>query len=241
MKKTARTFTPETIKSVVTLINNRVDEIGNTEPAPRIKVIDKGNHKTGVNIPVFNLPPVTTCGGNCAACVSHCYAIKDYTNYRVKAVSTNHCRNVAALIQDHTQAGIDLDKYFTRRAPDFFRVHASGDFALTINGDALLYAKMWYNIAVSHPETRFLAFTKCYEIARDVPFDNTGNFELVLSEWTDVLQAPADLKKRYRTSRAVESLDDVRENEIICPGNCETCGACWSLSRIGRDVAFEIH
>ena len=240
MKKSVRTFTAENIKDVVSIINNRAEDIRENETA-RVKIIDKGNHKIGASIPFFNLPPVVTCGGNCSACVHNCYAIKDYTNYRVKSVATNHCRNMVALQTDPAKAFADIDRWLTRHAPTFFRLHASGDFGLTIDGDPLKYARMWYELAKRHPETCFLAFTKCYDVAEAIPFDELPNFELVLSEWTDVLEAPADLKKRYRTSRAVNELSDARENEMICPGNCETCGMCWNLSKTGHNVAFEIH
>ena len=96
-------------------------------------------------------------------------------------------------------------------------------------------------VAKACPDTRFLAFTKAYDIVRKVPFYELDNFSLVLSEWTDVLKAPDDLKEHYRTSRAVEKLEDAKANEVICPGNCETCGMCWALKSLEHDVAFEIH
>ena len=240
MKNTARVFDNSTINKVVDIICDRRDEIKEDGTA-RVKVIDKGNHKTGVNIPVFNLPPIVTCGGNCKACKSRCYAIKDYVNYRVKAVSTNHVRNMVALQTDFEKAFADLDKWLTRHKPAFFRIHASGDYGLIINGDKFKYGRMWEELAKRHPETCFLSFTKCYDVAREIKFDELPNFEMVLSEWTDELVAPEDLKKRYRTSRAVNELSDARDNEMICPGNCETCGMCWNLSKTGHDVAFEIH
>lgn len=100
---------------------------------------------------------------------------------------------------------------------------------------------MWYRVAKRCPKTRFLAFTKCFDIVRKVPFYELDNFSLVLSEWTDVLKAPEDLKEIYHTSRAVEELADARPDEMVCPGNCETCGACWALKDLGKNVAFEIH
>lgn len=239
MKKTVKTFGAATLAEVKKTVCARVDELKATE-IPRIKVIAKGNHKTGDKIPVFNMPPLVTCT-NCAACSKHCYAVKDYSGHRVKAVCTSHSRNLAAVLTDPEKAFADLDKWLTRHKPAFFRVHASGDFAITINGDPLEYGRVWYRLAELHPETHFLAFTKSYHVAREIPFDTLGNFELVLSEWTDELTAPDDLKKRYRTSRAVRELSDARPDEIICPGSCEDCGMCWTLSAINRNVAFEIH
>ena len=33
----------------------------------------------------------------------------------------------------------------------------------------------------------------------------------------------------------------VPEDAIRCPGNCETCGLCYELPRLGRDVVFHKH
>ena len=233
MKSSVRTFTAEDLKKVMDIINNRME----TE-APKAKVAAATQHKTG-DIPRWNLPPLETCGGNCAACAKHCYALKDYMDYRVAVVSKSHARNLLAVKDDLGKVEAYLVKWIQRHEPAFFRIHASGDFA--VKGMELDYALMWYRVARECPKTRFLAFTKCYGIALNVPFYELDNFSLVLSEWTDVLEAPAELKEHYATSRAVEELEDARPDEMICPGNCETCGACWSLAKMGKNVAFEIH
>lgn len=226
------------LNKVVSIIKARLYEIEHGETAPRVKIVG-GNNKLG-SIPAFNLPPLVTCT-NCAACSKHCYAVKDYCNYRVKAVSTNHARNLAALQHDMKRAETDIENYLNKHKPPFFRIHSSGDFAVTIGGNKYSYALMWYGIAKRHPDTKFLAFTKNYEIAREINFDKLENFSLVLSEWADDLAAPDDLKKRYATSRAVYELSDARPDEMICPGNCSACGACWGLAKNNINVAFEIH
>ena len=246
MKKTARTFTTATLRKMIALIKAKIAmyETGEKAGTAVAKIVESGNHKTGVNIPVFNLPPVISCGGNCKHCIWKCYALKDYQGLRAATVSASHARNLVALQEDPEKALADLDKQLTKlskKGVKFVRVHASGDFGITIDGDKLRYGRIWEELAKRHPEIVFLAFTKCYDVAREIEFDKLPNFELVLSEWTDVLQAPADLKKRYRTSRAVNEISDARDNEMICPGNCDTCGMCWNLSKTGHDVAFEIH
>ena len=165
--------------------------------------------------------------------------LKDYTGPRKKAVAKSHARNYNAVTEDMGKVEEYLIKWITKHKPAFFRIHASGDFAIPHYGHR--YAGMWYRVAKACPDTRFLAFTKAYDIVRKVPFYELDNFSLVLSEWTDVLKAPDDLKEHYRTSRAVEKLEDAKANEVICPGNCETCGMCWALKSLEHDVAFEIH
>lgn len=233
MKASVRNFTAEDLKRFGDTIRARIA----TEPA-LAKIAAARQHKTG-DIPRFNLPPLFTCGGNCKACKFNCYALKDYADYRCVAVSKSHARNYNAVVQDLEGTEAYLVKWLTRHAPAFFRIHASGDFAVPGLGQE--YAKMWYRVAKACPGTRFLAFTKTWDQVRGIPFYELPNFSLVLSEWTDVLQAPEDLKEHYRTSRAVKELADARPDEVICPGNCETCGMCWALKDLGHDVAFEIH
>ena len=233
MKNSARTYNDETIKRICETIAENIKNEG-----ALAKISASTQHKTG-DIPRFNLPPLFTCGGNCKACKRHCYVLRDYIGPRKKAVAKSHARNYNAVTQDMRGTEQYLIKWLTRRRPAFFRIHASGDFAVPFCG--MEYAQMWYRVAKACPDTRFLAFTKAYDIVRAVPFYKLPNFSLVLSEWTDELEAPADLKEKYRTSRAVKELADARPNEVICPGNCETCGMCWALKDLGHDVVFEIH
>lgn len=233
MKNSARTFSNSDLQEVVAIIKTALER-----EEPKAKILAGGQHKVG-DIPRWNLPPLWTCGKNCGTCEHHCYAVKDYTDYRVKVVSKSHARNCNAVTTDLEHTEEYITKWIQKRKPSFFRIHASGDFA--VPGMGTKYAEMWYRVAKACPETRFLAFTKAFEIVREVPFYELDNFSLVLSEWTDATKAPDDLKEHYRTSRAVEKLEDARPNEMVCPGNCETCGMCWNLKNLHHDVAFEIH
>ena len=233
MKKTVRTFTAEHFAKIVEIVKKRM-----AEEAPAAKIASEVQHKVG-DIPRWSLPPFYTCGANCKFCKEHCYAVKDWVGNRVTSVSKHQVRNLLAVMRELVKTQLYLVKWIRRRKPAFFRIHPSGDFA--VPGMGTRYAWMWYNVAKLCPDTRFLAFTKCYDIVREVPFYELPNFSLVLSEWTDVLSAPEDLKKYYRTSRAVEDLKDVRPDEMVCPGSCENCGMCWALKDLGKDVAFEIH
>lgn len=235
MKNTVRYFSDEDLKNITKTIRDRIA----TEPA-LAKVAEASQHKIG-DIARWNLPPLWTCGGNCKHCAKVCYALKDYKGIRVASVSKSHARNYNAVVQDLAGTEAYLLKWFAKKSPAFFRIHASGDFFIPGLPDTTEYARMWYRIAKANPGTRFLAFTKAYDVVRLVPFHELPNFSLVLSEWTDVLEAPEDLKALYRTSRAVEDLADTRPSEVVCPGSCETCGMCWALKDLGHDVAFEIH
>lgn len=235
MKKSARIFSDEAIEKILETIRDSI-AVENGLP----KVLAGGQHKVG-DIPRFNLPPLWTCGRNCKHCKRQCYVLKDYVGPRKKSVAKSHARNYNAIVENLESVEYYLTMWIHKHQPRFFRIHASGDFFIPGLRDEALYAWMWYRVAQACPNTRFLAFTKAYDIVRAVPFHTLPNFSLVLSEWTDVLEAPEDLKKFYRTSRAVEKIEDIRPNEVECPGNCETCGLCWALKDLGHDVAFEIH
>ena len=233
MKSSARTFTNEELRKVVEIIKDNLEH-----EEPKAKISASTQHKVG-DIPRWNLPPLWTCPGACKTCEYHCYAVKDYLGIRVKSVAKSHARNCNAVTEDLYAVERYLTGWIQKHKPAFFRIHASGDFAVPHYGHR--YAAMWYRVAKACPGTRFLAFTKAFDIVRKVPFYELENFSLVLSEWTDEVEAPADLKELYRTSRAVVNIEDARPNEIVCPGNCETCGMCWALAKLGHDVAFEIH
>lgn len=233
MKSSARIYSNEKIAQVIETIKGAID----AEKA-EAKISTSAQHKVG-DIPRWNLPPLLTCGGNCGECKHRCYVLRDYIGPRKGSVSKSHARNYNAITEDLEQVEAYLVKWLQKHRPAFFRIHASGDFAVPHFG--YRYAGMWYRVAKACPDTKFLAFTKCYDIVRKVPFCELDNFSLVLSEWTDALEAPADLKEIYPTSRAIENVEDKRPSELLCPGGCETCGMCWALKDIGHNVAFEIH
>ena len=99
---------------------------------------------------------------------------------------------------------------------------------------------MWYQLAERYPDVKFLAFTKQWDIVRDIPFDSLPNFALVLSGWPGT-EIPEDLKKRYHASYCIDKGDTPPEGAIECNGNCMTCNACWMLKDLDRDVWFRKH
>jgi hypothetical protein len=122
------------------------------------------------------------------------------------------------------------------RQPDIFRWHVGGDIP---DAD---YFQLMVNIARLIPETKFLAFTKQYKIvnkyldhAKKLP----DNLTIVFSSWLL-------LEMKNRHNLPVAWLDDghdkrIPDDAIECAGNCETCGLCWNLPSIGKDVKFKKH
>lgn len=194
--------------------------------------ISNGNFKLGT-IPNFSLAPMKTCSAEaCRTCAKEgCYACKLYA-FR-KSVREAWDWNTEMVLNDLETVEKDLNTYFAgMTAPRFFRIHASGDFVTRE------YAQMWARVAAKAPNTNFLAFTKQWDMVRGIEFPK--NVSLVLSDWPNT-EIPADLLKLY----SVAWLDDGREcipsDALECPGNCENCGVCWSLSKRGIDVKFHKH
>jgi hypothetical protein len=200
----------------------------------------RANKKTGT-IPVWNILPYITC--SCEAregCGKEgCYAVKNALAHGYN-LEKNSClkawvENTVYAIKYASELETYLDAWLTKHNPAFFRIHGSGDFF------NVAYAEMWYRLAKNHPETKFLAFTKQWDIVRQVPFYVLDNFSLVLSGWTGI-NIPDDLREYYRCAWC----DDGEENRIPadaieCPGHCDSCGLCWALKDIGRDTFFHKH
>lgn len=194
--------------------------------------ISKGNMKVGT-IPNFSLTPGRSCSKKaCKTCfVQGCYACKSYRQY--KNVRTAWDENTECAVHELKSMEKQLSAYFDgMNAPRFFRIHVGGDFITKE------YAEMWARIAVNHPHTNFLAFTKQWENVRGIDFPE--NFSLVLSGWPGT-EIPADLKEKYRTATCVNSADEIPAGGFHCPGHCENCGACWELAKRGIDVYFVKH
>lgn len=194
--------------------------------------ISNGNSKVG-RIPNLSLTPGRSCSPEaCKTCLTHgCYAMKSYRQY--KNVRSAWDNNTELALHDLDTMERDLLTYFgSMVAPRFFRLHVGGDFITRE------YAQMWARIAAAAPGTNFLAFTKQWDTVRGIEFPS--NFSLVLSAWPGT-EIPADLRERYSVAWLDDGSEEIPSGAMECPGNCETCGACWGLSRMGIDVRFKKH
>lgn len=184
-------------------------------------------------------------------------------------IAKSVARNMVAIQRKGTEYFIKrMTSQIAKTGCHFMRVHAQGDFDLEIPGEPKeAYMKAWVQIAqnLNIDEVRIaykgksgktitLAFTKEFDTVRELvrqgilpnnPKDIADfPLQIILSEWADELKAPEDLVAMgYHTSRAVYDVADVRPDEFLCPGNCETCGMCWRLNSLKdvRGTAFEVH
>lgn len=190
--------------------------------------ISDGNMKMG-NLPSWSLPSGKTCSAQaCKTCYNEgCYARK---MERIRASVRNAYQdNHDACTKD--LAGVErcLMEYFAAMtAPKYFRIHVAGDF---YSKD---YFEMWLRVIDANPGTKFMAFTKQFNIVAG--YDLPQNFALIRSAWPGLELPDLDLPTAW--------MDDGRDDRIPagaipCPGNCATCGRCWALD--GNDVVFKKH
>lgn len=196
--------------------------------------ISEGNSKLG-KIPNFNLTPGRTCSAQaCKTCFCDgCYARNSVERFDDTAAAWHE--NTEAVLHDLPGVEAALMKYFGRlSAPRFFRVHSGGDFVTAE------YAAMWARVAAANPGTHFLAFTKQFSNVAAIEFPSS--FSLVPSAWPGI-EIPAELRARYSVAWLYDgtNADEIPVDAVECPGNCDTCGVCWSLARRGLDVVFTKH
>jgi hypothetical protein len=150
-----------------------------------------------------------------------------------KSISASYAANLEFFRADRDAFFSQLSEFLTRRAPRFFRFHVSGDILDTDHMRRIL------RTAREFPDVRFLAFSKRFELfpaARSVP----RNFSLIASLWPRWGTRPRGYRAAFmQTADGAETR--VTRGALECPGNCETCGACWNLRKLRRDVVFMEH
>jgi len=188
--------------------------------------ISKENSKLG-KIANISLPPIVSCKKD-VPCKKFCYAMKSYKCYPNVKIAWDHNYD---LWKSDSKAYFDgIDEYLYNKMPMFFRWHVSGDIP---NVD---YLDNMIKLARDYKGTKFLAFTKQYELfkGKRIP----SNLSIVFSAW------PAyEMPKQTRFSIAFmqDGTEDRVKNAIECPGNCENCGMCWNLKDLGKNVVFHKH
>ncbi len=132
--------------------------------------------------------------------------------------------------------------YFTQIAaqvaaakPRLFRWHVAGDILSSE------YLRSMCRIAAANPDTHFLAFTKAFEIVNRYEDREVvpNNLVIVFSAWPGMCFSNPH---RHRVAWMQDGTETrVPTDAIECPGNCETCGMCYELKRLGHDVVFHKH
>lgn len=202
--------------------------------------VSPGNIKLGTAIPNVSGLPVKDCD-NCDACKQgDCYALKALRRPNVRKAWTENSKLLRADMDSYFN---QLTDYFARKRtyPRFFRINTAGDLLNQKHLD------MWCQFCSIHEETKFLVFTKRHSRGQKhsaLKFRNIpDSLSIVFSMFPtmpmpEVKGYPIAWVTRDRKGNIEKRIPD---NAIECPGNCESCGMCWELSNIERDVFFHLH
>lgn len=194
--------------------------------------ISSGNRKLG-DIMNISLTPILCCPIGVPCARNGCYALKAYRLY--PATRKAWARNARIAKIDPINYFLQIDKIIASQKPRHFRWHVAGDI-LDID-----YLKQMCEIAERNRRTQFLAFTKAFNIVN--VYENSGaipgNLAIIFSAWPRMR-----IINPHRHS--VAWVQDGTENRvpkgaIECPGDCESCGMCFELPKLGRDVVFHKH
>ena len=190
-------------------------------------VISKGNDKIG-KIPNVSLPPITSCvkGVPCAQ-ENLCYSLKAWKAYQnVRDARLHYCR---VWLNQPDKYFSDIREFLLKKKPDYFRFHVDGDIP-----DENYFNRM-IRLADDFPNTRFLCFTKRYEL----PIQKSPcNLTIIPSAWPGY-----EMKKDFERIAWMEDGREDRYNHarFDCSGHCSNCYACWHIYDIGQDVVFHKH
>lgn len=201
--------------------------------------ISISNSKLGSFIPTINMPPIVTCRKNCP-CAKNCYACKG--NFaRFESVKKTMQDNLHLYKNNNVMFFDDVNEFLQNGLTiyKYLRWHSAGDIV-----DANYFLGM-VEIAKANPLTRFLAFTKKFEIVNEY-IKNNGelpqNLRIVFSAWDKdfKVENPYNLPVAYIDLKDKSKNAKIPETAIPCNGNCEKCLACWSLQK-GQSVFFKQH
>lgn len=198
--------------------------------------ISTTNSKLGL-IPSVNLSPILTCRKNCP-CSKDCYATKG--RFRFQNVKQSMKNNYDEYLRDSNNYFTEIKHAINNGMVSYayFRWHASGDI---VNEK---YFEGMVQTAVDLPNTKFLAFTKKFELVNSY-IKNGGvipqNLNIVFSAWGDSFK----IENPYDFPIAHVRFHD-RENKSIpttaleCSGDCTNCLQCWNIKK-GQAVVFNKH
>lgn len=196
--------------------------------------ISTQNRKLGMTIPSINLPAITTCRAN-APCKKGCYACKGtflYSNVQ-KSMQNN-----LDIYKTSPKAYFSQIQGYLQMIPfKHFRYHSSGDIV------DMQYLELMVETAKICKETKFLCFTKKYEIVNEYLKKHRlpKNLNIVFSAWGYFIpENPHNLPMTYVKFGKGESDKLIPQNAVECSGNCETCFACWNLQK-KQSIYFNKH
>lgn len=184
--------------------------------------ISEGNMKMG-KVPSVSLLPIVTCRED-APCIRECYAQKAI---RRRDPWIAWAENTAMALNDTERYFKAIWCWLRRYEPSMFRWHVGGDIP---DEEYLVYMK---DIATRLPDTKFLVFTKKY----DMPFYRTlGNLQVIYSAWPGLEVPPRD---GHRVAWLEDDERRPSKGVHMCKGSCDECQYCFGP--LEKDVVLRRH
>lgn len=141
------------------------------------------NRKLAKNVGVFNLPAIFTCPNSTSVCRSVCYATKKYLTSKVLKFRFSNL--ISSFEEDFVDKISGQIKACMLRK---VRVHESGDFY------SQEYLNKWVKIAKNNPNTKFLAYTRSFQLDfRRIP----DNFVIYFSIDRETKECPPYFHRSY--------------------------------------------
>ena len=194
--------------------------------------ISKGNRKLG-GVMNISTSPGKCCPDGVPCASKGCYAFKAYRLYPATRKAWSRNERVARRHPD--SYFMQIAARVAEHKPRLFRWHVAGDILSTD------YLHGMCRVARANPGTHFLAFTKAFAIVNRYEEREAlpGNLVTIFSAWPGMR---FDNPHHHRVAWMQDGTETrVPEDAMRCPGNCETCGLCYELPRLGRDVVFCKH
>lgn len=199
-------------------------------------IIKNSNRKLGKLIGNINMP-TTTCRAD-APCRKLCYGRRGHFLY--SSVRNSIDKNYKLFSDNPKSFFQQINAELLITPYSFIRWHSIGDVPNTE------YLEGMVRVARKNKKTRFLCFTKQYEIVNAF-IENGGkippNLIIVFSNWGDWhCENPFNLPTAWIKFRNCEN--EIPPNATECTGFCGTCvnteASCWKLKK-GGAVYFHQH
>jgi len=199
-----------------------------------MQLLTMSNIKLGGKIPQLNMPYVTSCRQD-APCFKDCYCHKG--NLAFPRTRNSHIKKYEMYKVNPKAFFEQINNEMKFTSYKLFRYHASGD----IVDEQYLDLMCW--LARKHKETKFLCFTKKYELVNDYLNNHRkpSNLVLVLSNWGDWrVENPHNLPMSYVDFNIGN--ENIPKKAYKCSGRCEACDNqhCWQMKK-GDTVVFHKH
>lgn len=198
--------------------------------------ISRGVTKLGADIPSVSLPPVCTCRPD-APCTKKCYARKGRWCFSHNKALLQQNIDIWNENPVSFQRDILIASFHSR----FFRWHSSGDIP------DMRYLEMMVDTANRLPDTKFLCFTKKFEMVNEylgVHKAFPQNLRVVFSAWGSFIpENPYNLPMAYVRFKGGNQ-SNIPTDAFQCKNYCGDCVmsgcSCWDL-KTGESVVFNEH